>query len=179
MLRACGCCAGTGDRAWIGRIGTGDRKLHGRAREQAPGRTCRPSSVRGYAAYCQCHGSSGITHRAVLRRRTHADARAGHPLQLSSARTTSGLARAPRQEPVGWCAVEPRTATRTCRPPVSPKARGEEVGDAGVWAVTLRDPGELPASRGHARWSVRPSSTPDRAVPGRSRATDDPEPGQG
>jgi GNAT superfamily N-acetyltransferase len=56
-----------------------------------------------------------------------------------SARGTSGLVAYLDGEPVGWCAVEPRTAYElllTNRSPVPWKGRAEDKTDAGVWAVT-------------------------------------------
>jgi GNAT superfamily N-acetyltransferase len=53
------------------------------------------------------------------------------------ARTTTGLVAYLGEEPVGWCAVEPRTAyprLATARIPWS--GRSEDRQDAGVWAIT-------------------------------------------
>ncbi|MGF1624384.1 MAG: GNAT family N-acetyltransferase, partial [Alphaproteobacteria bacterium] len=65
-----------------------------------------------------------------LRRQTNC----GHP----EAGTTSGLVAYLDGEPVGWCAVEPRTAypglLRVYRVPWL--GRAEDKSDAGVWAVT-------------------------------------------
>ena len=94
---------------------------------------------RGYAAYCQCQRAkmrswaewtslqvSGRMQR--LEQETHC----GYP----SARTTSGLVAYLDGEPVGWCAVEPRTAyARLLRTPVPWKGRNEDKADDGVWAV--------------------------------------------
>jgi GNAT superfamily N-acetyltransferase len=94
---------------------------------------------RGYAAYCQCQRPkmrswaewkslqvSGRMQR--LEQETHC----GYP----SARTTSGLVAYLDGEPVGWCAVEPRTAyARLLRTPVPWKGRSEDKADDGVWAV--------------------------------------------
>ena len=58
----------------------------------------------------------------------------GHP----DSATTSGLVAYLEDEPVGWCAVEPRTAyprlLRNCRTPWD--GRGEDKSDDSVWAVT-------------------------------------------
>ena len=95
--------------------------------------------IRGYAAYCQCQRPkmrswaewkslqvSGRMQR--LEDQTHC----GYP----SAPTTSGLVAYLDGEPVGWCAVEPRTAyARLRRTPVPWKGRDEDPGDDGVWAV--------------------------------------------
>ena len=94
---------------------------------------------RGYAAYCQCQlfkiGHSAWTDAplAVRMERLRAETNCGHP----NARTTSGLVAYLDGEPVGWCAVEPRTAYPRLRPArVAWKARGEDPDDASVWAVT-------------------------------------------
>lgn len=95
--------------------------------------------IRGYAAYCQCQRPkmrswaewkslqvSGRMQR--LEDQTHC----GYP----SAPTTSGLVAYLDGEPVGWCAVEPRTAyARLRRTPVPWKGRDEDPADDGVWAV--------------------------------------------
>ena len=63
-----------------------------------------------------------------LRRQTEC----GHP----ESETTSGLVAYLDGEPVGWCAVEPRTAyARLLRTPVPWKGRDEDKADDGVWAV--------------------------------------------
>jgi GNAT superfamily N-acetyltransferase len=95
--------------------------------------------VRGYPAHCQCQtfkighhawSQSSVAERMErLRQQTHCDDR--------SARTTSGLVAYLDGEPVGWCAVEPRTAYPRLPPArVAWKARGEDKDDDGVWAVT-------------------------------------------
>jgi GNAT superfamily N-acetyltransferase len=64
-------------------------------------------------------------------RRLRAQTRCGEP----EADTTSGLVAYLDGEPVGWCAVEPRTAyVRLGRVPWA--GRAEDKGDAGIWAVT-------------------------------------------
>ena len=94
--------------------------------------------VRGYAAYCQCLrfkiGPHGWTDLPIevrmerLREQTHC----GDP----RARTTSGIVAYLDGDPVGWCAVEPRTAYPRLPPArVAWKARGEDKDDDGVWAV--------------------------------------------
>jgi GNAT superfamily N-acetyltransferase len=94
---------------------------------------------RGYAAYCQCQlfkighwqwtAAPLVLRMERLRAETHCD----NP----SSRTTSGLVAYLDGEPVGWCAVEPRTAYPRLRPArVAWKARGEDKDDASVWAVT-------------------------------------------
>jgi GNAT superfamily N-acetyltransferase len=94
---------------------------------------------RGYTAYCQCqrfkigHHEWTDTPLAVRMERLRAETHCGYP----SARTTSGLVAYLDGEPVGWCAVEPRTAY----PRLPPRrtvltARGEDKDDDSVWAVT-------------------------------------------
>ena len=94
---------------------------------------------RGYTAYCQCQkfkiGHHEWTDALLAERmeRLREEAHCGYP----SARTTSGLVGYLDGEPVGWCAVEPRTAyPRLLRMPVPFKGRGEDKADDGVWAVT-------------------------------------------
>ena len=97
--------------------------------------------TRGQAARCQCQryklraresfGSSPVEERAFrLRRQTDC----GHP----ESETTSGLVAYLDGEPVGWCAVEPRTAyeslLRSYRVPWD--GRTEDKADDSVWAVT-------------------------------------------
>jgi GNAT superfamily N-acetyltransferase len=97
--------------------------------------------TRGSAARCQCQrfklrpresfGSFPAEERAFrLRRQTDC----GHPESV----TTSGLVAYRDGEPVGWCAVEPRTAyeglVRNVRVPW--EGRDEDKSDDSVWAVT-------------------------------------------
>jgi GNAT superfamily N-acetyltransferase len=103
----------------------------------------RPSSARGDAARCQCEryktrardwdrewASGSVTKRA---HRLREQTRCGQP----RARTTSGLVAYLGGEPVGWCAVEPRTAyVRLQNKPLVWARRTEEKTDDGVWAVT-------------------------------------------
>jgi GNAT superfamily N-acetyltransferase len=95
--------------------------------------------MRGYPAHCQCQrfktgyyqwSSTSLVERMhALETETHC----GYP----SARTTSGLVAYLDGEPVGWCAVEPRTAYPGLpRQRTVMKARGEDPADPGVWAVT-------------------------------------------
>ncbi len=95
--------------------------------------------MRGYAAYCQCQRPkmrswaewkslqlAGRMER--LREQTHC----GFP----SSGTTTGLVAYLDGEPVGWCAVEPRTAyARLLRTPVTWKGRDEDKTDDSVWAI--------------------------------------------
>ena len=95
---------------------------------------------RGYAAYCQCQkfkmrswAEWNSVHVAERMERLQEQTHCGYP----SARTTSGLVAYLDGEPVGWCAVEPRTAYRRLPPArVAWKSRGEDKDDDGVWAVT-------------------------------------------
>ena len=68
---------------------------------------------RGYAAYCHCQKNKmrswaewSTLQVAGRMGRLRADTRCGYP----SARATSGLVAYLDGEPVGWCALEPRTA---------------------------------------------------------------------
>jgi GNAT superfamily N-acetyltransferase len=94
---------------------------------------------RGYAAYCHCQRPKmkswaewkelGVAGRML---RHEAQTHCGYP----SAETTSGLVAYLDGEPVGWCAVEPRTAyARLRRTPVPWTGRAEDKDDDGVWAV--------------------------------------------
>lgn len=95
---------------------------------------------RGYAAYCQCqklkfrdwaerHETSVAERMLRLETQTHCG-KPGSP-------TTSGLVAYVDGEPVGWCAVEPRTAFPRLRSsPVPWKGRSEDPADDGVWAIT-------------------------------------------
>lgn len=94
---------------------------------------------RGYAARCQCqkfkirHGQwrsvSAAERTARLREQIGCGRRKG--------RGTRGLVAYLDGEPVGWCAVEPRTAyPRLLDSPVPWAGRDEDPGDDGVWAVT-------------------------------------------
>ena len=57
----------------------------------------------------------------------------GHP----RSKTTSGLVAYLDGEPVGWCAVEPRTVyPRLPRQRLAWKERGEDLADDSVWAVS-------------------------------------------
>ena len=91
---------------------------------------------RGYAAYCQCQRFKVRWRDVPLPGRTErlrAETHCGYP----SAETTSGLVAYVNGEPVGWCAVEPRTAYPWLPPArIDLKARGEDKNDASVWAVT-------------------------------------------
>jgi GNAT superfamily N-acetyltransferase len=95
--------------------------------------------LRGYAARCQCqkfkirHGQwrsvSAAERTARLREQIGCGRRKG--------RGTRGLVAYLDGEPVGWCAVEPRTAyPRLLDSPVPWAGRDEDPGDDGVWAAT-------------------------------------------
>ena len=100
------------------------------------------SPTRGYRSDCWCQrfkirgtewdsNSVPVEERA---RRLREQTRCGHP----EARTTSGLVAYLEGEPVGWCAVEPRSAyprlLRKCRVPW--EGRSEDKTDDSVWAAT-------------------------------------------
>jgi GNAT superfamily N-acetyltransferase len=95
--------------------------------------------TRGYAAYCQCQwfkiGHYGWTDTPLEERafRLRLQTACGDP----DSKTTSGLVGYLDGEPVGWCAVEPRTAyPRLPKQCMALQARGEDKDDASVWAVT-------------------------------------------
>jgi GNAT superfamily N-acetyltransferase len=95
--------------------------------------------VRGYAASCQCQrfkiGPQHWTDAPVVVRmeRLRSETHCGDPGALRS----SGLVAYLDGEPVGWCAVEPRTAYPRIPPArVAWKVRGEDPTDGSVWAVT-------------------------------------------
>jgi GNAT superfamily N-acetyltransferase len=93
---------------------------------------------RGYAAACQCQriklGDRAWWHMPVEERaqRLREETDAGHP----ESDRTSGLVAYLDGEPVGWCAVEPRTAYRRLLNSNVPWAgRTEDKADDGVWAL--------------------------------------------
>ncbi|QEO10336.1 GNAT family N-acetyltransferase [Protaetiibacter larvae] len=92
----------------------------------------------GEAAACQCRWFrvTGREYSEMPREeraaRLREEAACGHP----DARTTSGIVAFIDDEPVGWCAVGPRTSyprLATLRVPWT--GRAEDRGDADVWAV--------------------------------------------
>jgi GNAT superfamily N-acetyltransferase len=96
---------------------------------------------RGYPARCQCQrfkiGPYDWTPQSQEERATHLlrETNCGD----REATTTSGLVAYLEGEPVGWCAVEPRTAYElllSTRSPVPWKGRDEDRRDDRVWAVT-------------------------------------------
>jgi len=97
--------------------------------------------TRGDTCRCQCQRykmQPGESWASVgtegLRLRLRIQTDSGHP----ASGTTSGLVAYRAGEPVGWCAVEPRTAyprlLRSTRVPW--EGRAEDRTDDGVWAVT-------------------------------------------
>ena len=94
---------------------------------------------RGYAAYCQCQKfryrnwdewrATNVVARVA---RMQAQTRCGDP----DAPTTSGLIAYLDGEPVGWCAIGPRTTyARLQRTPVTFKGRDEDPADDEVWSI--------------------------------------------
>ena len=95
--------------------------------------------TRGYAAACQCQrfkiGPAGWTPVPLYERafQLRIQTNCGNP----KSETTSGLVAYLDEEPVGWCAIEPRTAYPRLPPQrVVMKARGEDPDDESIWAVT-------------------------------------------
>ncbi|HEY8777800.1 MAG TPA: GNAT family N-acetyltransferase [Gaiellaceae bacterium] len=95
--------------------------------------------TRGYHSGCWCQRfksrgrewDSGAVPVAERANRLRKHTRCGQP----EADTTSGLVAYLEGEPVGWCAVEPRTAyVRLGRVPWA--GRAEDKTDDGIWAVT-------------------------------------------
>jgi hypothetical protein len=85
--------------------------------------------------------------------------------------TTSGLIAYLEGEPVGWCAIEPRTSyVRLRGKPLVWAGRAEDKSDESVWAVTcfitLRATGAWASA---ARSLVPPSTSPGNAAHVRSR----------
>ena len=97
--------------------------------------------TRGSAAYCQCQRYKLRPREAFAKfpveeraHRLRTQTECGHP----KSKTTSGLVAYLDGEPVGWCAVEPRTAYPGLirNSPVPWKGRTEDKTDDSVWAVT-------------------------------------------
>lgn len=118
-----------------------------------PGLTVRPANAaswadlqrvlgtRGVASRCQCQRyrlppgeSFGAVPVEVRAQRLREQTDCGHP----GSGTTSGLVAYLGDEPVGWCAVAPRSdhegLVRVYRVPW--EGRDEDRGDATVWAIT-------------------------------------------
>jgi GNAT superfamily N-acetyltransferase len=94
---------------------------------------------RGDTARCQCqhYKTRNLEWRSIpLEERAHRlrdQTDCGHP----ESDTTSGLVAYLDGEPVGWCAVEPRTAyVRLLYTRVPWSGRSEDQSDDGVWAIT-------------------------------------------
>ena len=118
--------------------------------------------IRGAAVNCQCQRYKLRPREAFARfpveeraRRLREQTRCGHP----ESETTSGLVARLDGEPVGWCAVEPRTAfiglVRNNRVPW--EGREEDKADDSVWAMTCvftRRASAAVASRTRSRGSV-------------------------
>jgi GNAT superfamily N-acetyltransferase len=99
--------------------------------------------TRGGAAKCQCQRfktratdwdrASASVPAEKRARRLREETGCGHP----GAKTTSGLVAYLDGDPVGWCAVEPRSAyVRLQNKPLVWAGRAEDKADDGVWAVT-------------------------------------------
>ena len=99
--------------------------------------------TRGDASKCQCQRYKtratdwdiawASVPAAKRARRLREQTRCGQP----EAQTTSGLVACLDGEPVGWCAVEPRTNyVRLQNKPLVWAGRAEDKHDDGVWAVT-------------------------------------------
>jgi GNAT superfamily N-acetyltransferase len=110
--------------------------------------------TRGPAAYCQCQRYKLRPREAFAKfpveeraRRLREQTECGHP----ESTRTSGLVAYLDGEPVGWCAVEPRTAytglLRNNRVPWL--GRSEDKADESVWAVTC-----VFARAGHRRRGI-------------------------
>lgn len=94
--------------------------------------------ARGEAARCQCQWflmrdkDFSRTPREELAERFREQTSCGHP----AAATTSGVVAYLDDEPVGWCAVEPRSHyIRLARTKVPWAGRDEDPDDDGVWAI--------------------------------------------
>jgi GNAT superfamily N-acetyltransferase len=95
---------------------------------------------RGWPARCSCQWFKvrgkdwdDVAHADEYRDRLHQQTSCGDP----SAPTTSGLVAYLGDEPVGWCAVEPRTSyVRIAASRMPWSGRDEDKADDSVWAVT-------------------------------------------
>jgi hypothetical protein len=134
--------------------------------------------TRGEASGCQCQrfktpartwdreqATGSVEARAD---RLRDQTRCGQP----EASTTSGLVAYLDGEPVGWCAVEPRTAyVRLQRKPLVWAGRAEDKADASVWAVVCLITRAGFRRRGVTYALAPPSTSLGNAAPVRSRAT--------
>lgn len=107
---------------------------------------------RGDAASCQCQWFRARDREFTDMPREEREARfreqtaCGHP----GAPTTSGIVAFLGDEPVGWCAVEPRTHyARLLRTRVPWAGREEDRADEGVWAIVC-----FAVRRGYRRQGV-------------------------
>jgi GNAT superfamily N-acetyltransferase len=132
--------------------------------------------TRGDSSRCQCQRykmrpreSWASVGAAELASRLREQTNCGHP----EAGTTCGLVAYLDGEPVGWCAVEPRSAylrlRRDCRVPWA--GRAEDKADDSVWAVTCFVTRAGFRRRGVSRALARSAVEFARARGARSRAT--------
>ena len=133
--------------------------------------------TRGDPSRCQCQrykmqpGESWASvgrEELAFRFRTQTDC--GRP----ESGTTSGLVAYLDGEPVGWCAVEPRTAypRLLLKTRVPWEGRAEDKTDDSVWAVPASSPARASAAAASAAHSPAPPSTsPGSEAPAPSRAT--------
>jgi hypothetical protein len=94
---------------------------------------------RGQAHNCQCQGYKirDKDRASVSRDEREARLRSQTGCGDPEAKVTSGLVAYLDGEPVGWCAVEPRTAYhRLSKTRVPWQGRDEDKADSSVWAVT-------------------------------------------
>src|SRR5215203_6068388 len=125
---------------------------------------------------CQCQRykmKPGESWRSVgkdeLAFRFRTQTHCGHP----SSETTSGLVAYLDGEPVGWCAVEPRTnyPRLLLKTRVPWEGRSEDKTDDSVWAVTcFVTPPAFGSDASVGRSCAPPSTSPGTAAPGLSRA---------
>ena len=129
--------------------------------------------ARGPASRCYCQRYKLRPGEAFAK--FPAEERAFRLRQQCSGEETAGLIAYLDGEPVGWCAVEPRTSyeglLRNNRVPW--EGRDEDKADDSVWAVDLplRPRRVTGAGASATRSPAPPSTTPASAAPARSRAT--------
>ncbi|MGH2581566.1 MAG: GNAT family N-acetyltransferase [Anaerolineales bacterium] len=98
--------------------------------------------TRGQAAQCRCQRFKTRATDWDGKKAVPAAVRASQPREQTycgdpTSRTTSGLVAYLAGEPVGWCAVEPRTAfVRLQKKPLVWASRAEDKTDEGIWALT-------------------------------------------